>query len=88
MNFFSAVNLMTFRAYYKRLNGVVSLRINTLLLIMGFVSLISGPVLALYDSEMADKDEEAIHTNATAIFVVSQALYVLPKIILIYCYIY
>lgn len=51
MNFFTGVNFFTFRAYYKRFNGLTwgYPFLNTLLLCFGFVTCISGPVLALYD---------------------------------------
>ena len=80
MQLFTAVNYVAFRAYHKRLSGMVSPMMNTFLLLSGYVSLIAGPVLALYDSEEADENEHFIHCQSTTIFVVAQVLYCVTMI--------
>ena len=69
MNIFSALQFASYRAYYKKLNGFVSPMTNNFLLFSGYVTLISGPVLALYDSVQDTEEENYIHCTATTIFV-------------------
>jgi len=78
MNIFSALNFASYRAYYKKLNGLCSPLLNCFLLISGYVTLISGPVLALFDSVQDSHEEMDIHCKATAIFVIAQVCYLFP----------
>ena len=82
MNFFTAVNFVSYRHYYQKLAPIVTPQMNNVLLAAGYSTLITGPVLALFDHHCDDdhpcpKDDwgQQMHVNATAAFVVGQVIY-------------
>ena len=49
MNFFTAVQFFTFRAYYNKIKPLTTEFMNNFMLLGGYISLICGPILALFD---------------------------------------
>jgi hypothetical protein len=61
MQFFTAVQFMSFRAYHKKLSTLTSPLINSFLLIVGLTTCISGPILALFDKYHHGNDPPTEH---------------------------
>lgn len=54
MNFFTAVQFFVFRGYYFKLQPFVASCTNNLLLTFAYITLVAGPVLALFDHSVDD----------------------------------
>ena len=59
MNFFTAVQFFSYRAYYKRIRLLTAPMLSDFMLIGGYLTLIFGPLLALFDHYPHDKGEDA-----------------------------
>ena len=85
MNFFTAVQFFTFRAYYGKLKELTSDTVNNLMLFGANVSLICGPILAVFDRYPKRTDPSLewaskMHKYGTLFFTLGSLLYILPMV--------
>ena len=82
MNFFTAVQFFTFRGYYQKLSTYLSPCVNNTILSFAYVTLVAGPILALFDHYgNDDKDDpnrewrHSFHMTGAKLFTLGHIIY-------------